>query len=235
MDNRQSTPPTAIQCDGLDLLGSASTASFFDDFWSPVSGLTAATTPSPKVREYGPSLLPKVRAQDQLVEATHSHSHGHSRTTSLPANAYSTQFGSYLPARPSVERRSTSPPVNHGPAYASVPTAYDHMMMDPASRRPSLSSMRSSSTSNIRSHSRNSSSTSIDASVLGRFGFPTYRQSPGPSSMVNAGIAMSRTPSAMSHLAPIVMPSGQMQSYPARRRTASPPANPSRLSVEVEA
>lgn len=45
---------------------------------------------------------------------------------------------------------------------------------------------------------------------------------------------MSRTPSAMSHLAPIMMPNGQVQSYPARRRTASPPANPSRLAVEVE-
>lgn len=45
---------------------------------------------------------------------------------------------------------------------------------------------------------------------------------------------MSRTASAMSHLAPIAMPNGQMQSYPARRRTASPPANPSRLSIEVE-
>ena len=45
---------------------------------------------------------------------------------------------------------------------------------------------------------------------------------------------MSRTPSAMSHLAPISMPGGQMQSYPMRRRTASPPAAPSRLSVEVD-
>lgn len=46
---------------------------------------------------------------------------------------------------------------------------------------------------------------------------------------------MSRTPSAMSHLAPIAMPGGQVQNYPNNRRTASPPANASRLSVEVEA
>ena len=38
----------------------------------------------------------------------------------------------------------------------------------------------------------------------------------------------------MSHLTPIAMPDGQYQSYPARRRTASPPARPSRLSEEVE-
>lgn len=83
------------------------------------------------------------------------------------------------------------------------------------------------STSNVHCHSRNSSSTGVDASVLGRYGFPTYRQSPGPQPLPTP---MSRTPSAMSHLAPI----GQMQSYPARRRTASPPARPSRLSSEVD-
>ncbi|KXL46696.1 hypothetical protein M433DRAFT_153485 [Acidomyces richmondensis BFW] len=38
----------------------------------------------------------------------------------------------------------------------------------------------------------------------------------------------------MNHLAPIAMCAGQMQSYPQRRRTTSPPANPSRLSSEIE-
>ena len=37
----------------------------------------------------------------------------------------------------------------------------------------------------------------------------------------------------MSFLAPITMPGGHVQSYPQRRRTASPPANPSRLAQEV--
>lgn len=235
MDFRQATPPTAYE--SIDLLGSASTASCFnDDFWSPASALTSATTPSPKLREYGPSLLPKVRAQDQMLDVPMQH--GHSRTISLPANPCPTQFGSYLPARPSTERRSTSPPVSHvQQTQAPAPSAFDHMIMDPASRRPSLGNMRSVSTSNVRTHSRsrNSSSTSIDASVLGRYGFPTYRQSPGPQPIPVGGAAMSRNSSAMSHLAPIALPNGSMQSYPVRRRTASPPANPSRLSVEVEA
>lgn len=228
------TPPTTYE--SIDLLGSASTASCFnDDFWSPASALTSATTPSPKPREYGPSLLPKVRAQDQLLDS-YSAQHGHSRAISLPTNTHAASFGSYLPARPSTERRSTSPPVSYAQQIqAPTPSALDHMIMDPASRRPSLSNMRSVSTSNVRSHSRNSSSTSIDASVLGRYGFPTYRQSPGPQPLPTGGAAMSRNSSAMSHLAPIAMPHSSMQSYPMRRRTASPPANPSRLSVEVEA
>jgi hypothetical protein len=95
-----------------------------------------------------------------------------------------------------------------------------------------MAHMRSRSTSNIHSHSRNSSSGSIDASMLNRYGYPTYRHSPTPQPM-GMGAPMSRTPSAMSFLAPISLPSGQVQNYPARRRTASPPAKSSRLSVEL--
>lgn len=69
--------------------------------------------------------------------------------------------------------------------------------------------------------------------MLSRYGYPTYRHSPTPQPTC-VSVPMSRTPSAMSHLAPIAMPSGQMASYPQRRRTASPPANPSRLSIELE-
>ena len=153
---------------------------------------------------------------------------GHGRTASLPSNAFPAQFGSYLPPRQSTERRSVSPPRGTDlPTPGSAP-----LMMDSASRRPSIS--RTVSSSNVRTHSRNCSSTSIDASVLGRYGFPTYRQSPTPQPGPGSTVSMSRTPSAMSHLAPIAMPNGQIQSYPARRRTASPPAQPSRLAEEVE-
>ncbi|KAK5169832.1 uncharacterized protein LTR77_005810 [Saxophila tyrrhenica] len=247
MDYRQVTPPLSadfedyvnFQCPG----GSASTnASFWPNDWSPESVMTAGThiTTPPKsparIREIGPTLLPRVRPQDQSVQTAPTQAfHGHSRTTSLPADAYHMQFGSYLPPVPSLERRSASPaPRNPLPTPGSASLTYDHMMNDTASRRPSLAGNRSVSATNIRSHSRNSSSTSIDASVLGRFGFPTYRHSPSPGPMPANSAAMSRTPSAMSHLVPIMMPNGHVQSYPARRRTASPPANPSRLSVEVE-
>ena len=200
---------------------------------------TAATTPPrspPKIREIGPTLLPRVRTQDQLMDYTTGQSfHGHSRTVSLPPNAATTQLGGYLPPTPATFRRSTSPPSGVDlPTPGSAPLAYDHMIMDQASRRPSMSNGRSQSSSNVHTHSRNSSSTSIDASTLGRYGFPTYRQSPTPQPQISNSVPMSRTPSAMSHLAPIAMPGGHIQSYPARRRTASPPANPSRLSTEVE-
>lgn len=248
MAYRQVTPPAnfdyedfthTLQCPG----GSASTnASYYGQDWSPESIMTngtAITTPprSPaiaKVREIGPTLLPRVRTQDQAMDTAPAQTFvGHHRTASLPVNALP-QFGNYLSAGQATYRRSTSPlGIADLPTPGSAPLAYDHMMMDAASRRPSLGA-RSHSTANIRTHSRNSSSTSIDASVLGRYGFPTYRQSPTPQPGLISGAPMSRTPSAMSHLAPIPMPNGQIQSYPSRRRTASPPAMPSRLSTEID-
>ncbi|KAK5107106.1 hypothetical protein LTR62_001854 [Meristemomyces frigidus] len=116
----------------------------------------------------------------------------------------------------------------------SAASPFNYMINDAAnSRRPSFQSMRSVSTGFVPTHSRNVSASSIDASMLSRYGYPTYRQSPTPQP-VSHGLPMSRTPSAMSFLAPIVMPSGQMQSYPQRRRTASPPARPSKLAREID-
>ncbi|KAK1818200.1 hypothetical protein LTR12_007352 [Friedmanniomyces endolithicus] len=241
MAYQQLTPPTMFE-DELDLQcldRSASTIeSCFPQDWSPESLMTAATTPpkSPaRMRERGPALLPKVRLQDQLITRTANPAyHGHSRTTSLPVNGNSTPMQGQRVYRPGFDRRSTSPPGGlYQASPISAPSPYDHIVNDQTSlTRPSMSNMRSASTSNIRSHSRNSSTASIDASMLCRFGYPTYRQSPTPVPITH-GLPMSRAPSAMSHLAPITMPGGHMQSYPQRRRTASPPAVSSRLAHEL--
>ncbi|EMC92820.1 hypothetical protein BAUCODRAFT_77478 [Baudoinia panamericana UAMH 10762] len=227
-----------LRCPG----GSASTVdSCFPFDWSPETVTTNATTPpkSPfKLRETGPALLPRVRCQDQVIEPAVRPSYfAHNRTTSLPANSLPLVFGEALPTyQPTIERRSASPPghIPHAPPFAS-PSPYGLLMNDRASAhvRPSLANMRSVSASNIGMHSRNNSSSNIDAAMLSRYGYPTYRQSPTPQPATYS-VPMSRTPSAMSHLAPIALPSGHVQSYPQRKRTASPPANPSRLSVEVE-
>lgn len=244
---RHLTPPTIFEFDDYNdfhgLGASASTAaSYFTNEWSPESIMTvgtAATTPPkspPKIREIGPALLPRVRPQDQQNNASSDQdSRSHIRTASLPVKKTKMQLQDHLRVRPSVERRSSSPPMTAGLVTpGSAPLPFEHMMLDPASARPSFGASRSKSTLNIHTHARHSSSTSIDASVLGRYGFPTYRQSPTPQPMSASSTCMSRTASAMSHLTPISMPGGQIQSYPARKRTASPPANPSRLSTELD-
>ncbi|KAI6811036.1 hypothetical protein KC340_g18012 [Hortaea werneckii] len=243
MPYQQLTPSTicdvdydSLQCPG----GSASTVdSNFPQDWSPGTAMTAATTPpkSPcKVRELGPALLPRLRLQDQLLEpAEKAFYHGHSRTTSMPTTGFPMRSSRQNYERPGFERMSSSPPGQLHELNAAYSTApFDCMVRDQtSSQRPTLGSSRSRSTSNVHAHSRNVSSSSIDASLLSRFGYPTYRQSPTPQPIPSSA-PMSRTPSAMSHLAPITMPGGQMQSYPHRRRTASPPASNSRLSSEIQ-
>lgn len=242
MDFRHVTPPAEIEINGCDDLqcpgGSASTGCSYlpQQDWSPQTVLTAATTPprSPMIiRESGSRLLPKLRDRDQLYETATNPSayhHGHSRTASLPSNAFSMQFGPALPTTSTADRRSISP-YGHARVASAAPThtaiPYDHLGIS----RPSMTNLRSVSSSAVRTHTRNISSSNIDATMLSRYGYPTYRQTPTPQPMPRP---MSRTPSAMSHLAPIALPHGLMPSYPNSRRTASPPANPSRLSLEPE-
>lgn len=233
MDFRHVTPPVDIEIGSFDDAhgpgGSASTnASYFPYGWSPETAMTAASTPprSPyRIRENGSRLLPKPRDQDQILEpvtGTSSFSN-HNRTSSLPGNVFSMQFGPVLPVHNFLNRRSVSPH-ERGRMTASVPaqssSPYDRVRSDSAcSLRPSIGNARSVSTSNVRTHSRgNSTSSNIDASMLRRYGYPTQ----------------SRAPSALNHLAPIAMPDAHLQSYSNNRRTASPPAKSSRLSAEFE-
>ncbi|OTA38090.1 hypothetical protein BTJ68_02005 [Hortaea werneckii EXF-2000] len=211
MPYQQLTPPTICDVDYDSLQypgGSASTVdSKFPQDWSPATAMTAATTPpkSPcKVRELGPALLPKLRLQDQLLEpAEKSFYHSHTRTASMPTSGFPMQSGRRTSERPKFERRSSSPPsqpLELEPAYSTMP--FDCVVRNQSSfQRPTHGSSRSRSTSNVNAHSRNVSSSSIDASLLSRFGYPTYRQSPTPQP-VPSSAPMSRTPSAMSHLAP---------------------------------
>ena len=244
MDYRQATPPsTSVHVEDYDFQctgGSASTAStFYPNDWSPASMMTASSTPprsrSPsKARELGPLLLPRVRAQDQHMGwGPDPSSFDHRRAISLNSNDFPMQFGGHLPTPHGADKRLNNSAPFSLVSLPSEPISKHSAYVDlTASQRPPVAHMRSRSTSNIHTHSRNSSSSSIDASMLNRYGYPTYRHSPTPQPM-GAHTSMSRTPSAMSFLAPISLPSGQVQNYPARRRTASPPAKSSRLSVEI--
>lgn len=239
MDYRDLTPPAEFDLYGHDNLqcpgGSVGPhGAYFPQDWSPPTDFVADITPprSPMIaREYGSRLLPKPRYQDQLTESGCNHPsqlHSHNRTASLPANVLSGQFGPAL-SHSATDRRSTSP---YGHDRILSPALAHQQGMS----RPDMNNMRSISSShisNVRSHSRNVSSSSIDAAMLSRYGYPTYRQSPSSQALPVSNY-ISRTPSAMSFLAPIATPSGHMQSYPNHRRTASPPARPSRLSVEAD-
>lgn len=247
MYHRQLTPPALIEVNDFDCLASASSNdSYFYDY-SPNSVATCLTTPprSPAVRSNGPLLLPKVRCQDVAMEPIAEPIGHRGRTSSVSSIGYSSDFNAGL-QRLSVLRRSTTPPdYTRLGSPASLPSPY-HGTLSPeynprtsydgmTPQRPPLGHGRSVSTSAIRTHSRNTSTSSIDGSVLKQYGYPTYRNVPRAISR-NATPRMPTT--AMSHLIPIALPSrlaSSAASFPPRPRQPSPPAvRPSRLSAELQ-
>lgn len=109
------------------------------------------------IRQHGPLLLPKIRPQDQTIESE--------------PNCVKTMPLANKPraSRPSHTRSSTNPEFITHFSSASPPQSYTRS-----------SSMSSPPTRDSLSfgHQRTSSGTSLDGQMLGRYGFPTYKQMP---------------------------------------------------------
>ncbi|KAI1624867.1 hypothetical protein EDD37DRAFT_657336 [Exophiala viscosa] len=167
---RPLTPPEATGAAGQRGHNrNLSTSSYCTVDTSPESVITLNSTPnrSPVLRQHGPTLLPKIRSQDTSVDprATHRPSM-HRRTLSSINNTKNTRPPMY---------RSVTEPAECIPMMSPVSSA-------PNSRSNSLMPSPSLSKAQLsvpgRTHSRSISASSIDNSVLNRFGYPTYRQLP---------------------------------------------------------
>ncbi|KAF2837699.1 hypothetical protein M501DRAFT_985930 [Patellaria atrata CBS 101060] len=190
---RQITPETTLYASYPDSAHSRTTSnsSCYSQDSSPNSVATRATTPPKSPLRYGATLLPKVRIQDQIKEPV-SGPVRHRRTVSTTSTGFPANFNPYTQAqRPMATRRSTSPESSDyiiSPVSASSP--YDSLFHSalnspvtfaaPQSQlsRPSMAHSRSTSASAIHQHRRSGSGSSIDESVIGRFGYPTYRNMP---------------------------------------------------------
>ncbi|KAF2145180.1 uncharacterized protein K452DRAFT_244902 [Aplosporella prunicola CBS 121167] len=197
MYSRHTTPPQAMaQFYPESVSSQASNASYT---MSPeASPDTTITTPARSpIRQLGPVLLPKIRSQDQTTEPTNGPVNGptsgpirgpvrHRRTVSAASGFSAGNYSPYM--RPGMSRRSTSPIDSNGSVYtpASRLSPFDAGMhsgynspnpYSEAPCRPSLHS-RSRSTSAVNAHSRSTSVSSIDSSVINRYGYPTYRAMP---------------------------------------------------------
>lgn len=146
---------------------------------------TRASTPSRSpLRQYGPTLLPKIRTQEQTLEApsvVRTHRRAHSTSVQPPP----TQSSS---SRPGYQRSTTSPPEYISllsPPVSATSNLDPWQTVDQSSTyysnnltRPSIHA-RSVSASRVNGHSRtSSSSTVIDDAALRRYGYPTYRNYP---------------------------------------------------------
>ncbi|KAJ4174476.1 hypothetical protein NW754_004894 [Fusarium falciforme] len=144
-----------------------STASAESDPESLASRLTTPPRASPPVRQHGPLLLPKIRSQDQDIDATPC---GHYRMTTPPA------------PRPSRHTRSyTNPESIHAITFDS-PATVASVNTPFSSQTDDLSGALLTSPANFATHVSGSShsrrASSLDNTTLDKYGYPTYRQMP---------------------------------------------------------
>ncbi|EMR81671.1 putative sialidase protein [Botrytis cinerea BcDW1] len=123
---------------------------------------TQMTTPARSpIRQHGPLLLPKIRPQDQEINA--SPSAGMRVTKTSKKNAASRAF------KPT-----------HNRSYTNPETIVFSSDIFPSNTRPMstlCSPMHAVQSVESQQH-RRSSSSSLDGQTLGKYGFPTYRQMP---------------------------------------------------------
>lgn len=138
---------------------------------SPDSSYTYRTTPSP-IRQTGPTLIPKVRPQDQGFEPEIQLKKTHRRALSSQCNPPEYARSS---SRPRYQRSTTSPPDCSIITPISVTSSVETWAYDSAIDAPIYSS---STARGSYGHGRSTSTPGIDASTLRRYGNPTYRTLP---------------------------------------------------------
>ena len=194
---RHITPPTApkSQTRGSIDSGIAWDSAYYSLDSSPES-LDDSLKISP-IRQFGPPLLPKIRAQDQFAEPSNNFSR-HKRSASASSTvACSSSLVPYPSRRLSSDGRSVSPsnqtalispislvsPVSSAHDFSSSTSVFEQPSHR---RRQSIQVCRSRSGLATNRHARAESASSVEA-VLGRYGYPTYRRMPSYRT-VEAGI-----------------------------------------------
>lgn len=123
------------------------------------------------MRQAGPTLLPRIRTQDQNIEPAFKVAKTHRRALSSTVNPP----GQLQPSRPTVQRSTTTPPervsllspvsaTSTVSSWAAVSALNSPISLSSYARRPS--------------HTRSSSTSVIDDNALRQYGYPTYRSFP---------------------------------------------------------
>lgn len=140
---------------------------------SPESIITNNTTPnrSPVLRQYGPTLLPKIRMQDsgRNPSAAGQSKPAHRRGASVSNFSQSTGA-----QRPFMWRSSTEP-VECATMMSPISNASRSRA---ASLAPSPAFTNATLDRTRKAHGRSTSTSSLDGNVLSKFGYPTYRNMP---------------------------------------------------------
>lgn len=177
---------------------------------TPDSMCTRLTTPpraSPPVRHHGPVLLPKIRSQDQHIDACQPiRAAVSTRKSSRSRNTTPARASSAQPIRSGHMRSYTNPETLSNMAYAhmsSLPSTNSvneqHSLSNPAPLLSSPVNFRNFDCGDghnagiimtephvMAAPRRASNCFNLDASALGKYGYPTYRQLPFVSSSTHS-------------------------------------------------
>ncbi|RMZ75657.1 hypothetical protein DV737_g5177, partial [Chaetothyriales sp. CBS 132003] len=143
---------------------------------SPESVVTISTSSSrsPILRQNGPVLLPKIRTQDSSLDPSAAgqsrggHRRGSSTNSIHSFGRASQRPPSYRCATEPVESTNLMSPISNAPLSRATSLA--------PTPSPGLQYAHLHRTKKV--HSRHGSASSVDSTVLSRFGYPTYRQMP---------------------------------------------------------
>jgi hypothetical protein len=180
---RPATPPDGAAVDQLHNIihsRNTSSSSYRNNGSSPESSYTALTTPSksPVLRQHGPTLLPKIRPQDAIIATTSAGGPKRTHRRMLSTSHITKSFAPYNTSRPSVQR-SVTEPLETSTLISPVSSSSTFFGPRASSTfEPPVTATASYSKKHSISHSRSGSASSIDESMLNRYGYPTYRQLP---------------------------------------------------------
>lgn len=179
----QPTTPPGVQLEspvGAGHSRNASDSSVYSNHSSPWSVVTAATSPgaSPPQYHHGPTILPKIRSQDVVIEpASAGGPQRHRRVLSNTRNPPG--FLPYPPRRPQTQRHlneSTDGFPLVSPLLSPIATApllgsfKESALSSPAASTPVMNKRRASG------YTRSASVSSLDETALRQYGYPACRQ-----------------------------------------------------------
>ena len=173
---RPATPPEVSY---VDQAPSLSVSSYQTNDSSPEYPSLVTPSRSPVLRQCGPTLLPKIRPQDAIAAPSSAGGPKRTHRRMLSTSHALKGFAPYSSTRPSVQRSVTEPLESTSlisPVSASSSSVFGMRASSTFDHPGPLSASHIRKSSVV--HSRSGSTSSIDESLLNRYGYPTYRQMP---------------------------------------------------------
>lgn len=166
--------------------------------WSATTSTTSPGGSPPRKHHHGPTLLPKVRPQDVVVEPTPVGGRQQNRRV-LSSTRNPSGFEPYPSSCPLSIVDSSSYSQFASPGAPRYTSCNGSALLSPVSIKSSTHSQKRKASSSPECPPRSVSGSDIDGTTLSRYGYPTYRQLPKYSAQPQTSLAPSATPNIVVH------------------------------------